>query len=139
MDLRALPDWLNGHWAIERVINGSEGHFTGDAVFDPDRHGGARWHESGRLVIGGFDGPVSRTLQLDPIADGAGWQVRFDDGRPFHPLDLSSGRCEAEHLCGPDRYQGHFTVLDADRMTIRWRVTGPGRADNIDSEYRRSA
>jgi hypothetical protein len=134
---RELPVWLDGRWSIERVINDSEGRFIGDAVFDLDRSGGAVWREAGRLVIDGFDGPASRTLHLAP--DRGAWQVRFDDGRPFHSLDLSTGRWEAEHLCGPDLYRGRFAVLDHDRMTIRWRVIGPDRDDVIATGYRRTA
>jgi hypothetical protein len=134
-----LPGWLDGRWAIERVINGSEGRFIGDAVFAPDQHGGARWRETGRLTIGGFDGPASRTLHLVPASDRGAWQVRFDDGRPFHPLDLRTGRWEAEHVCGSDLYQGRFAVLDHDRMTICWEVTGPERADVITTGYQRVA
>jgi hypothetical protein len=137
LSVRDLPGWLDGRWAIERIINGSEGRFTGDAVFDLDRRGGALWSETGRLVIDGFDGLASRTLHLAPT-HGA-WQVRFDDGRPFHPLDLSTGRWAAEHRCGPDFYEGWFEVLDRDRMTIRWQVTGPERDDLIATEYRRIA
>ena len=137
MSLRDLPGWLDGRWAIERVINGGEGRFTGDAVFGPDRHGGALWCETGRLVIGGFDGPAFRTLHLVP--DRGTWQVRFDDGRPFHSLDLTTGRWEASHLCGRDLYEGRFAVDDRDRMTIRWRVTGPERNDIIATRYRRTS
>jgi hypothetical protein len=136
VSLSDLPDWLDGRWSIERVINAREGRFTGDAVFDLDRRGGAVWRETGRLVMDGFDGPASRVLHLAP--ERGAWQVRFEDGRPFHSLDLRTGRWEAEHSCGPDLYRGRFVVLDHDRMTIRWRVIGPGRADVITTEYSRT-
>ena len=139
LSVRDLPGWLNGRWAVERVINAGGGRFTGDAVFEPDRRGGALWRETGRLVIDGFHGPASRTLHLARDGDRGAWQVRFDDGRPFHPLDLSTGRWEAEHRCGADLYRGRFAVLDDDRMTIRWRVTGPDRDDVIATRYRRAA
>jgi hypothetical protein len=134
-----LPGWLDGRWEIERMINGGEGRFTGDAVFHSGEAGGAVWRETGRLMLAGFDGPAHRTLLLGPgVAPGA-WQVRFDDGRPFHSLDLRTGCWAAEHLCGPHVYRGRFAVLHPDRMTICWQVTGPARADVIATDYRRTA
>jgi hypothetical protein len=137
--LNDLPGWLDGRWEIKRVINGGEGRFTGDAVFQSAKDGGAVWRETGRLVLAGFDGPVHRTLLLGRGAAPGAWQVRFDDGRPFHSLDLRTGCWSAEHQCGPDVYRGRFAVLDPAWMTICWQVTGPARADVIATDYRRTA
>ena len=135
--LHDLPGWLAGRWAIERVINDGAGRFAGDAVFAADGAGGAVWRETGRLALGAFDGPVSRNLRLRR-ADDETWQVCFEDGRSFHRLDLRARRWEAEHLCGPDRYRGWFAAPDDDQLIVRWRVTGPRRADVIASRYRRA-
>ena len=135
--LEDLPTWLSGSWDVARTINDGEGRFAGVAAFAPDGEGGLYWRETGRLALDGHEGSVYRNLRVTP-APGGSWAARFDDGRPFHALDLRSGRCEAEHLCGADTYRGTYAVLDADRMTVCWRVTGPGRADVIASEYRRS-
>ncbi len=132
-----LAAWLSGSWDVERTINDGQGRFTGCAAFAPDGDGGVDWRESGRLALDGHEGQVYRNLRVSPAPDGT-WEVRFDDGRPFHALDLRCDRCEAEHVCGPDVYRGTYEVLDGDRMTVCWRVTGPGREDLIASEYRRS-
>ena len=134
--LEDLPSWLSGTWEVQRTINDGQGRFTGTATFTSDGDGGARWRETGRLALDGYAGAVYRNLDLVAAERGA-WEVRFDDGRPFHRLDLRSGRHEAEHRCGPDLYRGDYAVLDDGRMTVCWRVTGPGRADVIASEYRR--
>lgn len=127
-----LGSWLAGEWSVQRYISGGRGTFRGRASFTPRQDGTTRWHEAGQLVLDGHEGPASRTLTLDP--DG---QVRFDDGRPFHRLDLATGRCEAEHLCAPDTYRGTFEVLDDATLIVTWRVRGPGRDDTIRSHYTR--
>jgi hypothetical protein len=134
-----LSAFLPGDWSVTRTINDGDDGFAGTATFAPDDggDGALRWQERGRLRLGGYDGEAHRTYLIVP--DGHAWQVRFDDGRPFHPLDLSDGRGEAEHLCGPDTYRGVYEILGADHFTVTWTVTGPGRADTIASDYRREA
>lgn len=131
-----LVAFLAGEWSVSRQINEDAEAFTGVARFvaeGPD----LRWQETGRLRLGGYAGTASRAYRIVPAA--AGWEVCFDDGRPFHALDLADGRCEARHLCGPDLYRGLYLIQDPDRLTVVWRVTGPGRADTIASDYRRAA
>jgi hypothetical protein len=135
-----LGAWFRGRWSVRRAINGDAGRFTGTAEFTRQDSGATRWHESGELTLGAHRGPAWRTLELGPGGDRDGpWLVRFDDGRPFHDLDLSAGLWEPEHLCGPDVYRGRYEVLGADRLRVTWQVTGPGRADTIVSDYRRLA
>src|ERR1700744_6503907 len=106
-----LAAWLHGRWTVRRTINGDGGHFNGVAEFTPA--GGeqdvTRWVEHGDLTLGAYTGPARRALPLHPGA--AGLQVRFDDGRPFHDLDLRHGHWEPTHLCGPDTYRGAFQVV----------------------------
>jgi hypothetical protein len=132
-----LSAYLPGAWSVTRVINGGADGFTGSACFEPDGGGGMCWRERGRLRLGGYDGEARRTYLIVP--DGDAWLVRFDDGRPFHSLQLSGGRAEAEHLCGPDVYRGVYELRDEDSFTVVWTVSGPGRADTISSVYRRAA
>jgi hypothetical protein len=119
------------------VINRGEGHFEGRASFaaDPRSPAALIWHERGHLRLGAHDGPAGRTLRIEP-ARGA-WEVRFDDGRSFHRLDLAGGACEATHLCGPDTYRGRYEIESPDRFTVTWRVTGPRKDDLIESVYDR--
>jgi hypothetical protein len=131
-----LSEFLPGAWSVTRVINDDDG-FEGTATFEPEGDGTLSWHEHGRLRLGDYDGQARRAYVIVP--DGEAWQVRFDDGRPFHPLDFSDGRGEAEHRCGPDTYRGVYEILGADHFTVTWTVAGPGRADTIASDYRRAA
>ena len=132
-----LPAWLIGRWSVARTINDGAGAFTGEATFTADGDRDTVWHETGWLRLEGYRGEAHRTLLIGPGLDHGTWQVRFDDGRPFHPLDIGDGRCEVRHRCGPDVYDGVYAVGGADALSVCWRVTGPGRRDAIVSDYRR--
>jgi hypothetical protein len=131
---------LTGEWLITRVINGGAGRFHGRAriAADPESPTTLLWHEHGRLRLGAHEGPAERTLRIEPATTGA-WQVRFADGRPFHPLDLTSGSDEVTHLCGADTYRGHYEIQSPDCFTVTWRVTGPRKDDVIETRYERAA
>ena len=111
------------------------GTFAGEAVFAPEGDG-LLWREQGRLRLGAYDGPATRTLRIVP--DGTGWLVRFADGRPFHPLDLREGTCAVAHPCGEDRYEGVYRVSGPDELEVRWCVRGPAKDGVIETRYRRA-
>ena len=124
--------FLAGRWTVRRQLTdletGTEGEFAGIAEFEGD----GTWTESGRLRFGAYDGEARRVLR---VVDGA---VEFEDGRPFHALDLSGGTCAVEHLCGEDRYAGEYVVVGPDELRIVWLVTGPRKRQHIESVYRRA-
>jgi hypothetical protein len=72
------------------------------------------------------------------VPDGGAWAVRFADGRPFHRLDLSGGRCAVAHPCGPDVYEGEYALLGPDAFDVAWTIRGPGKRQRIASRYRRT-
>jgi hypothetical protein len=121
---------LTGTWTIERRVRdlrtGVSGRFHGIATITLDGH----WVEEGALDFGAYHGPARRELR---IVDG---EVRFADGRPFHPLDLTGA--PVEHLCGEDRYRGRFRLLDPDALDVVWEVTGPHKHQRIETSYRRA-
>jgi hypothetical protein len=86
-----------------------------------------RWLEEGRLEWDGAVLPVTRELRLTPDEDG--WQVRFADGRPFHPWRPGD---VVTHPCRADLYRG---VISADplcrRLRVLWDVTGPDKDQRI--------
>lgn len=130
-----LLGWLEGSWSVDRAINGRPHAFTGTARFVREGADRVRWEETGHLTLGDYAGPAFRTLGLS--AGDHGYDVRFDDGRPFHPLDLAGGRCDVEHLCGEDVYRGTFLVESGDALRVVWHVTGPRKRDVIESVYTR--
>lgn len=139
MGARDLDAFLAGTWTVDRVVRdargGRGGAFTGVAEFVREGERIA-WRERGHLTLDAYDGPASRELTL--VRGDGGWEVRFADGRAFHPLDLTGGRWTCEHACGRDLYAGEFEVLGPDELEVRWRVHGPAKDQEIVSRYRRA-
>ncbi|MFE2043949.1 DUF6314 family protein [Streptomyces sp. NPDC059477] len=123
--------YLAGRWRVERTVRdlggGDEGRFTGTTVFEALAGGGLLHREAGTFVWRGVARPAERTLRFLPGAVPGTADVRFADGRPFHDLDLRTGRHIADHPCSADLYRGEFTVTDADHWRTLWRVGGPAK------------
>lgn len=139
-----VPDalaYLRGRWDVQRTLRDSgaadgAGRFTGTAEFR--RAGDGLWlHvEEGVLEWNGVRNDARRTLRMLPQPDGTA-AVEFDDGRPFHHLDLRTGAWSAGHPCAADQYDGSFTVVSPDEWHLRWRVHGPSKNQLLVSAYRR--
>lgn len=138
----SVPDavaYLVGRWSIDRTVIdelfGARGSFVGTAEF---RRVGDELleEESGEFEWGGVTNPASRSHRLVPRADGTA-DVLFADGRPFHDLDLRTGRWSTRHPCAADFYDGEFTVVSQDEWHLRWRVSGPAKTQLLTSVYRR--
>ncbi|MDX2540829.1 DUF6314 family protein [Streptomyces sp. WI04-05B] len=146
-DFRPVADalrYLAGSWRLERTVRDlagtDEGTFTGMTTFSPLDEGGLRGllhHESGTFVWQGVARPAERTLHFLPGLAPGTVDVRFADGRPFHDLDLTSGRWTTDHPCAADLYRGEFTALGTDRWRAVWRVTGPAKDLVLTSDYTR--
>ncbi|HTU14935.1 MAG TPA: DUF6314 family protein [Solirubrobacterales bacterium] len=132
---------LAGDWTFERTVtdslSGTTGAASGIARFE--RSGdGLDWDETGTLRFGGHDFDAKRRMSI--AREDGEWQVRFDDGRPFHPLDLNRGRCEVGHPCRDDFYSGTIEMLstgDGPELRTEWRVRGPKKDQLIRTRYRR--
>ncbi|MFC5238503.1 DUF6314 family protein [Streptomyces atrovirens] len=138
-----VPDalgYLSGRWRAERTVrdlaSGEEGRFEGTVVFGPLEGGGLLQSESGDFTWRGVTRPAERTLRFLPGPGGTA-DVRFADGRPFHGLDLTTGRYVADHPCSADLYRGEFTVRDADHWRTLWRVRGPAKDLELTTGYAR--
>ncbi|WP_164385386.1 DUF6314 family protein [Streptomyces sp. OM5714] len=143
-ELWPVPDvlaYLAGHWCTERSVrdlaNGLEGRFAGVTVFDALEAGGLIGRESGAFTWQGVTRPAERTLRYEPGSGPGRADVRFADGRPFHGLDLTSGRHVADHPCAADLYRGEFTVRGPDRWRTVWRVGGPAKDLLLTTDYLR--
>lgn len=137
-----VPDalaYLAGRWRVERSVRdlagGDEGGFEGVTVFGPLDGGGLLHEESGTFTWQGVVRPATRTLCFLPGTTPGTADVRFADGRPFHELDLTTGRYVAEHPCAADLYRGEFTALDADHWRSVWRVGGPAKDLVLTTDY----
>ncbi|MGW1023431.1 DUF6314 family protein [Streptomyces sp. NPDC002577] len=150
-DFWPVPDvlaFLAGSWDVDRTVrdlaSGDEGHFSGTTVFGPLDGGGGDadacgllHEESGTFVWQGTPRPAERTLRFLPGPSAGTARVRFSDGRPFHDLDLRSGRHVADHPCAADLYRGEFTAYSADMWHTVWRVKGPAKDLVLVTEYTR--
>ncbi|MGW7072444.1 DUF6314 family protein [Streptomyces sp. NPDC054855] len=139
-----VPDvlaYLAGTWQVERtardLAGNAEGYFSGMTVFTPSDDGGLLHHESGTFTWRGTPRPAERTLRFVPGNDPATAHVLFADGRPFHDLDLRTGRHTADHPCALDLYRGEFEVYDERRWRMRWRVAGPAKDLILTTAYTR--
>lgn len=134
---------LTGCWRVERtvedLVSGFDGRFEGTTSFSPLPGGGLLHEESGSFTWQGVTRPAERTLRFLPGASPGTADVLFADGRPFHDLDLSSGRHVAGHPCAADLYRGEFTVRDADHWRTVWRVGGPAKDLVLTTDYTRDA
>lgn len=135
---RPVPDlagFLAGPWRIERRIadlrSGVGGRLTGEALFVP-ASGGLRYDEQGTSVFGTYRGAAGRNHRFAFDHPGTA-EVRFDDDRPFHRLDLSSGRAAVVY----DRYLGRYRIADRDRWALTWLVHGPREQLLIGTRYLR--
>lgn len=137
-----LAGFLAGPWRIERRIvdlgSGTTGRLTGEALFAP-APGGLRYDERGTLAFGAhrFEAGRGYRFALDHSGHPGAAEVRFEDDRPFHRLDLSRGRADVVHDCAPDRYRGRYRVIGRDRWALAWLVHGPRKRLLIGTRYSR--
>ena len=129
-----------GRWTLSRRIEDATGRVTGrlsgSAVFAP-ADGGLDYTEDGELVLPG-QGTFHATRRYLWRDAGAGRvEVLFDDGRPFHALDLSAPVAEASHWCDPDAYAVRLDLSDWPRWRSEWRVRGPRKDYRMVSDYAR--
>jgi hypothetical protein len=130
------PRELVGRWGLRRRIVdrrvGVFGAVAGELVLSPDGDG-VRWDETGTLRWDGASYAVTRTYLLRPV--GSGWEMRFADGRPFHPWRPGE---TVTHPCRADVYTG---VVDVGPTRIRtvWDVTGPAKDQRLVTRCYRSA
>jgi uncharacterized protein DUF6314 len=130
------PRSLLGDWRLDRrVVDRRAGLFgTVHGTLSLVEDGALiSWREHGTLHWNGADHPITRELLVVEEADG--WQVRFADGRAFHPWRPGE---VVEHPCNADRYRGLVDVRP-DRLRILWDVVGPAKEQRLFTRCRRSA
>ena len=134
-----LTGYFAGEWRLDREILTADGEPAGEvagtATFT-EADGALVYFEEGQLRLGGYTGPVSRTLHYRPVGPGRA-AVHFDHGGFFHDVDLREGRWSAEHPCRADFYRGEYRVLDAGRWRQEWAVRGPAKDHLIVSRFSR--
>lgn len=143
------PEDFAGAWQISRRIEdslaGQTGRFEGAAMLTPDGPHRLTYREDGLLTLGSSQ-PMRATRvylwSFVPVAGEtggyAGIEVRFEDGRPFHAF-LPAGQSDGtDHPCGADLYRVRYDFGQWPVWEARWKVTGPRKAYEMTSLYRRS-
>ncbi|MCV2876671.1 DUF6314 family protein [Rhodobacteraceae bacterium XHP0102] len=136
-----LPDqdMLEGAWTVARLIHdhraGQRGRFDGRAAFHAAGQGVLSYHEVGQLTYQGETFEAERRYIWRRVA--AGWQVDFDDHRPFHLITAHD--IPARHDCAPDLYMLRY---DFAALPQRWhshcRITGPRKDLDLMTDYSRA-
>lgn len=135
----AFGDFV-GDWHLARRIDHAQdpsASFTGRAVLS-DAKGGFWYREDGQLQIKGH-AAFTAERRYFWIEDAGGVTVLFDDGRPFHQIDLSGPVSEDRHHCDPDIYDVHYDFTGWPNWTCTWRVQGPRKDYVMISSYSRAA
>lgn len=144
MPVSDLFGFLEGKWLLSRTINDLRQNMPGvmsgrvgiTRRADGDGNRSLSYREEGELLFGDYRETVHRAYDFSfPEAHRA--LVHFSDGRIFHELDLSSGFCEVEHLCGEDTYCGRFRVVAGDVWLSNWDISGPSKKLILDNRYQR--
>lgn len=89
------------------------------------------WHTGARAMTG------RRRYLIQPTGPWRA-EVLFADGRPFHELDLSTGRTTFAHHCPPDCYHGWCVLDGADSYRTGWTVIGPRKDLALATTFRRA-
>jgi hypothetical protein len=124
------PTDLLGVWQLQRRLvdrrTGQFGRVSG--WLELTLVGGVvHWLELGELEWDGRSFEVTRELHI--VRAGDGWEVRFTDGRAFHPWRPGA---LVEHPCRADLYRGLVSVdVGHQRLRVLWDVTGPGKDQRI--------
>jgi hypothetical protein len=137
LPVQDLHRFLLGDWHISRRVSdrrtGAVIRLAGLASFTP-AFGGLTYHEEGLLVGSTFRAPASQTYRFD--IRGSRAEVRFQDGRFFHEIELTQGCAHVRHVCGADLYTGRYVSRGPNLFwTTTWQVSGPRKRMLIVTRY----
>ena len=137
LDLKAF---LQGTWRLSRTIEdrraGQRGRLDGQAVFAPQGEG-LVYRERGLLRLGAFEDPAERVYRYG-FSRPQRAEVAFEDGSPFHSLELSESGWWVEHRCRNDLYRGLFRLAAPGAWEAVWLVTGPRKDHRLVTRYNRT-
>ena len=137
-------DQFEGDWQLARIIedrrNDIEGRLSGTATFT--RVGPLELHyaEEGELVYGQQAAMLATRRYIWRSFEGehAGKiAVEFEDGRPFHVIELDRLMPDDDHHCDPDFYHVSYDFTRWPLWESIWRVVGPSKDYRMISRFER--
>ncbi|MGR3571365.1 DUF6314 family protein [Brevirhabdus sp.] len=128
-------------WALHKRIEdhgaGTTATFEGRCLIAPHAPDPTylALEETGRMFLPGQP-PLAGSRRYLWRADPAGRvEVAFDDGRPFHRIDLTQDAPSDTHRCDPDTYRVTYDFTSFPRWRAVWRVTGPRKNYTMSQTY----
>ncbi len=131
-----------GRWTVLREIqdefSGNRGRLEGQALVRADEDDPEKmvYEESGTLEMESAP-PLSATRKylwtLSPAPQVI--QVHFEDGRPFHQIDLNCTMPFDTHFCPPDMYDVTFDLRYWPAWKVEWHVRGPKKDYRLWTRY----
>ncbi len=131
-----LEDFI-GRWRVRRRIRQADGviaRFEGGACFTPDGTGLA-YVESGLLQLAGGARLAAERRYLWRAEGREAIAILFEDGRPFHRLELCARAPADRHLCPPDLYEVRYDFGGWPCWRTIWEVRGPRKDYVMSSCY----
>lgn len=126
--LPELTDFI-GAWTLERAIDdklgAQDGKMTGTVRFT-DAGPGLRYEEEGQLEYG-VAPPMVATRRYQWRRHPRGIEVLYEDGGPFHLIEMNCLMPSAEHLCGADMYHVSYDFTKWPIWRAVWSVVGPSK------------
>lgn len=134
---------FEGRWSVTRQIiqaDGATAAFDGTALWswqDGAEEPTLEYSETGTLRLSGQPPMQAERRYLWR----SGPSVWFTDGRFFHAVPPGGGT--AHHQCDPDSYAvtydfSRWTGRGVPEFSTRWAVTGPRKAYQMDTLYRKT-
>ena len=134
---------FQGRWTILREIrdelNGQTGRLEGQATFRPDEQDPESliYEERGLLQMEGSPAlHAERKYRWSLVGAGNTISVSFEDGRPFHSLDLDRTMPFDTHVCSPDIYEVSYDFRSWPVWRVEWRVQGPKKDYRLWTRFR---
>lgn len=135
-----LGEFFHGVWGVKKLgwdgVTGQRLRFHGEATFSTCAEG-LLFQERGTIGFGAYQGEASQDY-IFAVQDSHTAEVRFADERPFHTLNLETGKAHVWHDCAPDRYMGRYRVFDSNGWVLSWRVAGPRKRQILTSRFIRA-
>ena len=137
-----LSDFL-GRWSILREIRdettATRGRLEGQAVFrqSDQWESSLTYEERGQLTMDGSPTLTAERTYLWFLGNDPNTiDILFQDGRPFHRLDLNCTMPFSSHFCSPDEYNVSYDFRSWPVWRSEWRVRGPRKDYRIWSRFR---
>jgi len=143
---RIFHEFLCGQWILRRCIP-KKAIFHGDASFEQQAKDSLLYKESGKLEI--KNGPVldaHRQFEYRLVDDQI--HILYADGPEsgtvlhelsFYPVPASNVKLSARHvhICGHDKYDLTFLILDNNYFNSCYNIRGPEKNYRIITYYNR--